>query len=135
MPLDLLDLSGNEGLMAAAYAPAPEPLLRRVSTALAAEGAKLPAMGAELVAQVMRALWRFLHDTGHPQVRDSSPNEISFHVMDKVTLRKMEGALTKILLLGSEGDDGLRPVTANLALFSHLDSGRPQELQGDALQA
>ena len=29
---------------------------------------KLPPSGVELVAQVMRALWRFLHDTAHPQV-------------------------------------------------------------------
>ena len=28
---------------------------------------KLPPSGVELVAQVMRALWRFLQDTAHPQ--------------------------------------------------------------------
>lgn len=135
MPLDLLDLQGNEGLVAAASAPAPEALLKQVSLSLKKDQSKLPPKGAELVAQVMRALWRFLHDTGHPQVRDSSPNEITFHVMDKVTLRKMEGALTKILLLGVDGEDGLRPVTANLALYSQLDNGRMQDLENDIAQA
>jgi len=134
MPLDLLDLQGNEGLVAAASAPAPEALLKQVSLSLKRDQSKLPPKGAELVAQVMRALWRFLHDTGHPQVRDSSPNEITFHVMDKVTLRKMEGALTKILLLGVEGEDGLRPVTANLALYSQLDNGRAQDVDPDPQQ-
>jgi len=124
MPLDLLDLQGNEGLLAAAAAPAPEALLRMVKTSLGPNASKLPPNGTELVAQVMRALWRFLHDTGHPQVKDSSPDEISFYVMDKITLRKMEAALTKIMLLGSEsGQEGAqRPVTANLALLGQLDS-------------
>jgi len=134
LPLDLLDLQGNEGLVAAASAPAPEALLKQVTLSLKREQNKLPAKGAELVAQVMRALWRFLHDTGHPQVRESSANEITFHVMDKVTLRKMEEALRKILLLGVEGEDTLRPVTANLALLSQLDQGRSQEVEADSLQ-
>jgi len=134
LPLDLLDLQGNEGLVAAASAPAPEALLKQVTLSLKRDQNKLPAKGAELVAQVMRALWRFLHDTGHPQVRESSANEITFHVMDKVTLRKMEEALRKILLLGVEGEDSLRPVTANLALLSQLDQGRAQEVESDLVQ-
>jgi len=123
MPLDLLDLQGNEGLVAAAAAPAPEPLVRMVRSCLGPNESKLPPTGCELVAQVMRALWRFLHDTGHPQVKESSPDEISFYVMDKITLRKMENALMKIMLLGVEnGQEGSqRPVTGNLALLSQLD--------------
>eukprot|EP00933_Yihiella_yeosuensis_P051791 TRINITY_DN49760_c0_g1_i1.p1 TRINITY_DN49760_c0_g1~~TRINITY_DN49760_c0_g1_i1.p1 ORF type:complete len:684 (-),score=171.19 TRINITY_DN49760_c0_g1_i1:94-2145(-) len=123
MPLDLLDVQGNEGFVAAAAAPVPENLLGRVYRAVGTSS-KMPPGGAELVAQVMRALWRFFHDTGHPQVRDSSPDEVKFEVVDKGTLRKMEGALMKILLLGADGDQagGLRPVTANLALAPVLDS-------------
>jgi ankyrin repeat protein len=85
----------------------------------------------------MRSLWRFLHDTSHPQVRDTSPDEVAFHVMDKVTIRKMENALMKILLLGVEKEDQgdaappVRPVTANLAFAAFLEA--PQS--GDDAQA
>lgn len=125
MPLDLLDLQGNEGLVAAAAAPVPEQLLTQVQQAMQRTG-KLPPSGVELVAQVMRALWRFLHDTAHPQVKDASPDDVAFFVMDKITLRKMENALMKILLLGADAavDAGFvqyRPVTANLAFASTLE--------------
>lgn len=114
MPLDLLDLQGNEGLIAAAAAPVPEALLSQVQQAMHRAG-RLPPSGVELVAQVMRALWRFLHDTAHPQVKDASPDDVAFFVMDKITLRKMENALMKILLLGAE------PANAHsIALFFHV---------------
>jgi hypothetical protein len=128
MPLDLLDLQGNEGLVAAAAAPIPDGLLRQVNGALASQPGRLPARGPELVAQVMRALWRFLHDTTHPQVRDTSPDEVAFQVLDKVTVRKMENALMKILLLGADGAEqgdtspAVRPVTANLAFAAFLEA-------------
>lgn len=123
MPLDLLDLQGNEGLVSALSAPAPDSLVKVVRTTLASGYGKVPAAGAELTAQVMRALWRFLHDTGHPQVRDANPDEIAFHLMDKITLRKMEAALTKMLLLPAE-DGSQRPVTASLALFCQMEQDR-----------
>jgi len=121
MPLDLLDLHGNEGIVAAASVPAPLNLLQTVKASMGQ--VVLPPQGIELVAQVMRALWRFLHDTGHPQVSSTGPDEISFQVLDKVTLRKMEGALSKIMLLPIEnGKEGVqKPVTANLPLFSHIE--------------
>lgn len=123
MPLDLLDLQGNEGLVAAAASPVPDALLRQVTNALGPEGQRLPVTGPELVAQVMRALWRFLHDTAHPQVRDTSPDEVAFQFMDKLTLRKMENALMKILLLGVDGTDSqLRPVTGNLAFAAVMET-------------
>ncbi|CAE8646596.1 unnamed protein product, partial [Polarella glacialis] len=125
MPLDLLDLQGNEGLVAAAAAPVSDALLREVQGALAHTGGKLPPGGAELVAQVMRALWRFLHDTAHPQVKDSNADEVVFICMDKMTLRKMDNALMKILLLGPDDQQGagaFRPVTANLAFASTLEA-------------
>jgi len=89
---------------------------------------------------VMRGLWRFLHDTTHPQVRDTSPDEVAFQVMDKVTIRKMENALMKILLLGVDAEGNtpnqLRPVTANLALVTLLEGpqadGSPRELEAVA---
>eukprot|EP00933_Yihiella_yeosuensis_P004572 TRINITY_DN108938_c0_g1_i1.p1 TRINITY_DN108938_c0_g1~~TRINITY_DN108938_c0_g1_i1.p1 ORF type:complete len:690 (+),score=190.26 TRINITY_DN108938_c0_g1_i1:90-2159(+) len=122
MPLDLLDIQGNEGLIAAAAAPVPENLLSQVYRALGVD-AKMPPGGVELIGQVMRALWRFLHDTAHPQVRDSNADEVNFVALDKGTLRKMESALMKILLLGADGEQagGPRPVTANLALASTLE--------------
>lgn len=128
MPLDLLDLQGNEGLVAASQVIVPQGLLGQVKDSMC--GAKLPANGAELIAQVMRALWRFLHETGHPQVRDTKPEEVAFHMLEKVTARKMENALMKILLLGVEAGDSaaaLRPVTANMAFMSTLERDPNQE--------
>jgi len=124
-PLDLFDLQANEGLVAAAAAPVPEALLNTVRQTLP-QGKRLPPGGTELVAQVMRALWRFLHDTGHPQVKDSSVEEATFQILDQVTLRKMENALTKILLMGAETDDPTSsaqycPVAANLAFASAVE--------------
>jgi len=135
MPLDLLDLQGNEGLVAAATAPVPDALLKQVSSGLASTSGRLPSFGNELIAQVMRALWRFLHDTSHPQVRDTSPDEVAFHVMDKVTIRKMENALMKILLLSADGahgeDPSARPVTANLAFVPLMEAPQPQASSRD----
>merc|ERR1719188_2827898 len=48
MPLDLLDLQGNEGLVAAAAAPIPDGLLRQVNGALANQPGRLPPRGPEL---------------------------------------------------------------------------------------
>merc|ERR1719203_1475036 len=42
MPLDLLDLQGNEGLVAAAAAPIPDGLLKQVNGALANQPGRLP---------------------------------------------------------------------------------------------
>jgi ankyrin repeat protein len=127
-----VDLQGNEGLVAAAAAPAPGGLLQQVQAATASSG-KLPSSGNELVVQVMRSLWRFLHDTGHPQVKGTSPEDVSFQIMDKVTIRKMENALMKILLLGVETAEErtpVRPVTANLAFAALLHA---EAQQGDAM--
>jgi len=137
-PLDLLDLQGNEGLLAAVAAPAPEALVRQVSGATGLSN--LPGDGPVLLTQVLRALWRFLHDTDHPGVKGTSPDEVSLGVMDKSTIRKMEAALMKILLLGG-GDDDLadasgapvRAVTADLAFLAVL--GPPVSGEGEARAA
>lgn len=124
MPLDLLDLSGNEGLVVAANAHCPQSLLMQVQSFVGSVS-KLPNRGTEVVAQVMRSLWRFMHDTQHPQVKDTSPDQVAFHTLDKATIRRMENALMKILLLSSDGKGGgggPRPVTANLAFFSTLEA-------------
>jgi len=119
-PLDLLDLHGNEGLVAAAAAPPPEALYKQVVAALGPT--RLPPRGAELISQVMRALWRFLNETGHPQVRNADMGEAAFNIMDKSTIRKMENALMKILLLAEEvGDamvDSARAVTGDLIFLT-----------------
>jgi len=126
-PLDLLDLHGNEGLVAGAAAPPPEALLRQVTNALGPT--KLPPRGAELIAQIMRALWRFLHDTGHPQVRNANADDVAFQTMDRSTIRKMESALMKILMLAEETDGidahGVRSVTADLVFVTLME--QPQD--------
>jgi len=122
-PLDLLDLHGNEGLVAAAQAQPPEGLLRQVNSALGAT--KVPPRGAELIVQTMRALWRFLHDTGHPQVRNANADEVAFQSMDRSTIRKMETALMKMLMLAEETDgidaQGVRSVTADLIFVTMME--------------
>merc|ERR1719421_524738 len=86
-PIDILDLQGNEGLLTAiADAESegvPEELLKRVNSDL------IPP-GPVLVCQVARALWKFLHDTGHPQVKGTSIEDVEFPHMDKSTIMKME---------------------------------------------
>jgi len=131
-PLDLLDLHGNEGLMSAAAATPPEGLLRQIQAVLGMT--KLPVRGPELIVQVMRALWRFLHDTGHPQVRNANPDDVAFQSMDRSTVRKMESALMKILLLADEfGDElagGSRSVTADLVFITLVEEGKPAPASG-----
>merc|ERR1712100_380714 len=83
-------------------------------------------MGAELISQVMRALWRFLHDTGHPQVRAANTDEVAFELMDRSTIRKMESALMKMHLMSEDADggnahEGVRPVTADLVFITMVD--------------
>mmetsp|Transcript_69589 Transcript_69589/g.165997 ORF Transcript_69589/g.165997 Transcript_69589/m.165997 type:complete len:685 (+) Transcript_69589:38-2092(+) len=121
VPLDLLDLQGNEGLQVALAAAPPQDLvakLREVSEAPTAQVlCQSPAV--ELAAHVMRALWRFLQDTQHPQVR-SAGDTIAFETLDRVTLHKMDNALLKILLLAADetlGRDSSTPVTANVVLL------------------
>merc|ERR1719335_1578505 len=98
-PIDILDLQGNEGLLTAIAdgeaEGVPDELLRRVNSDI------MPP-GPVLVCQVARALWKFLHDTGHPQVKGTSIDEVAFHHMDKSTIMKMEAALSKVLLMGEE---------------------------------
>lgn len=142
-PLDLLDLHGNEGLVAAAAAPAPDAILKQVNAALGPT--KLPPRGAELIAQVMRSMWRFLVETGHPQVRNADLAEASFGTMDKSTLRKMEAALVKMLLLAEEGGDGghdvssVRAVTADLIFLTSnepaVETPAPKPKEGVVLPA
>eukprot|EP00747_Dinoflagellata_sp_TGD_P113299 gnl/TRDRNA2_/TRDRNA2_171672_c1_seq2.p1 gnl/TRDRNA2_/TRDRNA2_171672_c1~~gnl/TRDRNA2_/TRDRNA2_171672_c1_seq2.p1 ORF type:complete len:686 (-),score=179.59 gnl/TRDRNA2_/TRDRNA2_171672_c1_seq2:239-2296(-) len=142
VPLDLLDLQGNEGLVAAANAPPPESLVQQVNKGLGNQ--TLPPRGVELVSQVLRSLWRFLHDTGHPQVKSTSIDDVNLGIMDKMTVRKMETALRKVLLMSTADDDGggsssatgmgdgaipaKKAVTADLA-FIVLASAENEEVQ------
>jgi len=115
-PIDILDLQGNEGLLTAISdgesEGVPEELLKRVSP-------DIVAPGPVLVVQVARALWKFLHDTGHPQVKGTSIEEVAFHHMDKSTIMKMEAALSKVLLMG-EDENARTPqktITADLIIL------------------
>merc|ERR1711937_354999 len=115
-PIDILDLQGNEGLITAIAdgeaEGVPEELLKRCSP-------DLVSPGPVLVAQVARALWKFLHDTGHPQVKGTSIDDIAFHCMDKSTIMKMEAALSKILLMGDDetGRTNQKTVTGDLVIL------------------
>jgi hypothetical protein len=76
----------------------------------------------------MRSMWRFLIETGHPQVRNADLAEASFSTMDKSTLRKMEAALVKMLLLSEESADGghdassVRAVTGDLIFLTSSEA-------------
>merc|ERR1719217_928071 len=115
-PIDILDLQGNEGLLTAIAdgesEGVPEELLKRVSS-------DLVSPGPVLVCQVARALWKFLHDTGHPQVKGTNIEEVGFHHMDKSTIMKMEAALSKVLLLGEDesAKTPTKTVTADLVIL------------------
>jgi len=115
-PLEVLDMSGNEGFLRAMESSPPDYLLKQVH--LAPDCSRLPYKGDVLVAQVMRELWRFLHYTEHPQVVNTKQDEVSFAVVDKMTIRKMEVALCKIMLMSEETGDGPKVLHANMALVA-----------------
>eukprot|EP00928_Gymnodinium_smaydae_P071133 TRINITY_DN54805_c0_g1_i1.p1 TRINITY_DN54805_c0_g1~~TRINITY_DN54805_c0_g1_i1.p1 ORF type:complete len:716 (-),score=237.03 TRINITY_DN54805_c0_g1_i1:44-2191(-) len=133
-PLEVLDLDANEGIVAAASAPVNENLLNQVNSVL---GGRLPPKGPEVVAQVMKALWSFLHYTEHPQVTKTNSEEVAFHFLDTATLRKMENALTKIMIVSddtaslndggsaaaSEGGMKTKAIYANVVLLPLMDAG------------
>eukprot|EP00747_Dinoflagellata_sp_TGD_P164537 gnl/TRDRNA2_/TRDRNA2_184607_c0_seq1.p1 gnl/TRDRNA2_/TRDRNA2_184607_c0~~gnl/TRDRNA2_/TRDRNA2_184607_c0_seq1.p1 ORF type:complete len:692 (-),score=179.89 gnl/TRDRNA2_/TRDRNA2_184607_c0_seq1:173-2248(-) len=112
VPLDLLDLQGNEGIVAASNAPCPENIMSQVLKGLGNQ--KMPNRGVELVSQVLRSLWRFLHDTGHPQVQQTSADDVKLQTMDKMTIRKMETALRKILLMSDDQADDLSSANGDI---------------------
>jgi len=115
-PMDILDLQGNEGLIQAISdgesEGVPEELLKRVSPDIVS-----PA--PVLVVQVARALWKFLHDTGHPQVKGTDVDDVAFHCMDKSTIMKMEAALSKVLLMGEDetGKTQQKTITGDLIIL------------------
>jgi len=115
-PMDILDLQGNEGLLQAISdgeaEGVPEEMMKRVSP-------DLVAPGPVLVVQVARALWKFLHDTGHPQVKGTGIDDVAFHLMDKSTIMKMEAALSKVLLMGEDesGKSGQKTITGDLIIL------------------
>jgi len=121
VPLDLLDLQGNEGLqMALAQAPPQELVAKLREAAQSPSGKALTSPPAiDLASHVMRSLWRFLHDTQHPQVKNTTVDEYAFQSMDKVTLHKMDTALMKLLLLAADETFGkeAKAVTANVVLL------------------
>eukprot|EP00929_Paragymnodinium_shiwhaense_P112016 TRINITY_DN80268_c0_g1_i1.p1 TRINITY_DN80268_c0_g1~~TRINITY_DN80268_c0_g1_i1.p1 ORF type:complete len:699 (+),score=240.98 TRINITY_DN80268_c0_g1_i1:119-2215(+) len=120
-PLEVLDISGNEGLNAAIMAPPPANLVELVHSTLGDK--KMPKRADLLIAQVMKALWRFLHYTEHPQVSGSNIDDVNFAVLGKQTLRKMENALMKIMIMADpdtsgQSTDASKAVYANSALLT-----------------
>eukprot|EP00929_Paragymnodinium_shiwhaense_P006448 TRINITY_DN1098_c0_g1_i1.p1 TRINITY_DN1098_c0_g1~~TRINITY_DN1098_c0_g1_i1.p1 ORF type:complete len:696 (+),score=210.22 TRINITY_DN1098_c0_g1_i1:96-2183(+) len=134
IPLEVLDIQKNEGLVAALTAPAPDNLVQIIKSQVPAK-ALLPR-GAELIAQVTRALWRFLHYTGHPQVKDTNVDEVAFHSLDKMTIRKMENALMKIMLMAEDNDGGhessqTKTIYANMVFVTLQESDGDKATTGD----
>lgn len=133
-PIEVLDLDGNEGFVAAMNASPPVALLKQVSDAV---GTRLPPKGVELVANLMKALWKFLHFTEHPQVIGTIEDQVAFHVIDKTSIRKMETALTKIVIMTDDSghDDGVpKTLHANLALLQ-LSDAAPYDVFAEASQS
>merc|ERR1719159_1959566 len=122
-PIDILDMQGNEGLMNAAQDAESENnaiLLKRVAAALPGQ---IPSPGPLMLCQICRSLWKFLHDTGHPQVKGTSTAKVEFDKMERATLAKMEAALSKILLVGEDENSSKasRTITAELAILLPTD--------------
>lgn len=134
-PIDILDMQGNEGLLNAASDAEAENnavLLKRVAAALPGQ---IPAPGPLMLCQICRSLWKFLHDTGHPQVKGTTTERVDFDVMERATLTKMEAALSKILLIGEEEGSSKasnRTITADLAILMPTDEEkRAPEIPGE----
>lgn len=83
IPLEVIDMENNEGLVSAMNGPPQEALVQEVNDVLG--NGRLPPKGAELLSQVMKGIWRFLHYTEHPQVVDKSEDIVAFDAVDKVT--------------------------------------------------
>jgi len=112
VPLEVMDMSGNEGFIHAMSAAPPDVLMKQVNSACP----RLPRGADVLVAQLMRELWRFLHYTEHPQVVNSRQDDVQFKIVDRLTIRKMDNALAKLLVMSDSGSDASASVHANQAL-------------------
>lgn len=79
-----------------------------------------PPPAPVILLALSKALWKFLHDTGHPQVKNTKPDQVKWNRMDPHTLKKMQNALSKVLLISEdEFDNKKKPatLTADQAIF------------------
>ncbi|CAD7948532.1 unnamed protein product [Amoebophrya sp. A25] len=120
-PLAILHMQDNDGIIQAIEAD-----IQPTSADLKAwpKLASLPSPAPAILLALSKALWKFLHDTGHPQVKSTKVEQVRWNRMDPHTIKKMQSALSKILLI-SEDDvsDKKKPatLTADQAIYLPSD--------------
>jgi len=112
--LDLFDFQSNDGIMIAMEESKPSAETLRLYPNLSEYINPLP----QLLIATGSIIWRFLHDTGHPQVTGRSVQNMEFEEIDPASLQKMKVALSKILLLTDTADRKNKTYSADLVLFS-----------------
>ncbi|CAD7924626.1 unnamed protein product [Amoebophrya sp. A25] len=120
-PLAILHMQDNDGIIQAI-----EGDIQPTSADLKTwpKLATFPNPAPVILLALSKALWKFLHDTGHPQVKSTKVDQVKWNRMDPHTIKKMQSALSKILLI-SEDDvsDKKKPatLTADQAIYLPSD--------------
>eukprot|EP00397_Hematodinium_sp_SG-2012_P016914 GEMP01017270.1.p1 GENE.GEMP01017270.1~~GEMP01017270.1.p1 ORF type:complete len:633 (+),score=136.06 GEMP01017270.1:29-1900(+) len=113
-PLDLFDFQHNDGLLLAMEEPAPGPDVLKLWPIL--ETYQNPIR--LVMVAIAKVIWRFLHDTGHPQVKGTPIDPPAFQELDDATLEKIRAALSKILLIDDNQDvKRSKAYTADMAVL------------------
>eukprot|EP00392_Amoebophrya_sp_AT5.2_P003794 g3799.t1 len=98
-PLAILHMQDNDGIIQAIEADIqPGPADLKAWPKLAS----FPSPAPVILLALSKALWKFLHDTGHPQVKSTKVDQVKWNRMDPHTIKKMQSALSKILLISEE---------------------------------
>merc|ERR550534_169586 len=78
----------------------------------------MPAM----MVSVAKSLWKFLHDTGHPQVKGTALDLPAFNTLEESTLHKMKAALCKIMLVDDQNQKHKSTAyTADMAILQPVE--------------
>jgi len=124
-PLDLLDFQNNEGLIMFMEEPEPNREYMDLWPHVKNYADPIP----QLLVGITKTLWSFLHDTGHPQVKDLGLDPPLFHELERPTLAKMKAALSKILLVDDNQDiTKSTAYTCDMAILMPSE-GEPAEIE------
>lgn len=112
--LDLFDFQNNDGLVLAMEEGKPSTSTVVMFPELSKHQHPIPQM----LLALANVLWKFLHDTGHPQVKGTSIEPCVFQELDSSTLQKMRTALSKILLVDDDKEiKKSKAYTADLSIL------------------
>ncbi|CAD7942648.1 unnamed protein product [Amoebophrya sp. A120] len=128
-PLAILHMQDNDGIIQAIEADVqPGPADLKAWPKLAS----FPNPAPVILLALSKALWKFLHDTGHPQVKSTKPDQVKWNRMDPHTIKKMQAALSKILLISEEDvSDKKKPATLTADQAIYLPSDEPTATEAE----